>query len=305
MTDLSNDNAHLEETREALPDIDWQVGGEADTVRPPLPDEVQIGLVQFRASEEKHTNIQCALSLAWEAAEAGADIIAFHEMFMLPWVFSEPEDVYEPLADTVESNVWDPFKTLAAQKQVVLVCSFFELGFENRKYNSAVVIDTDGAIVGTYRKRHLPPDNERVHFTRGTGPFSAFNTHKGRVGIYVCWDNFFPEGARALALDDADIVFAPTAATERDHAYKWRIALQHNALINTTPWVRLNRIESPFYGDNFVLNAEGKMIHEVNHQDEAFSLVPINYKSRQSIREQWTFLQDRRPDLYGSLIITK
>jgi predicted amidohydrolase len=288
-------------TEEHLPDIDWQIGGEEEHSHTPRPTQLNIGLIQFQSEEDKHANIQRALSLAWESASAGADIITFHEMFMLPWVFSDDEAVYEPLADSTESSVWEPFKTLAAQKNVVLVCSFFERGVEDRNYNSALVIDSDGRIAGAYRKRHIPPDNERVHFTAGSGPFSAFPTRKGRIGVYICWDNFFPEGARAIALDRADIVIAPTAATELDHAYKWRLAIQHNALINGIPWVRLNRIEAPFYGDNFIVDAEGRIVLEIPHQEDDIALATINLKETVEARRKWTFMQDRRPELYGVL----
>lgn len=286
---------------DTLPQVDWQIGAESSQVNFPRPDGVVAGLIQFPAEDDKHDNINRALQLAWEAADAGADIIAFHEMFMLPWVFFDEEPGYEDLADTIDSPVWEPFRMLAAEKEVVLVCSFYEAGIEGRCYNSALVIDTDGVIAGRYRKRHLPPDTERVHFARGGGPFATFPTRKGRIGVYICWDNFFPEGARALALDGADIVFAPSAATELESAHRWRLAIQANAMFNGIPWVRINRSEVPFYANKFVAGADGKMTFYSDEPGEWVSLVEIDYTATDRSRAGWTFLQDRRPRLYKRL----
>lgn len=290
--------APLRDPQQTLPKVDWEISSERRPISFPRPDAVTVGLVQFPSGEDKQANIQRALGLAWQAADAGAEIIAFPEMFMLPWVFAEPEPHYQHLADSPDSSVWEPFKLLAHDKQVVLVCPFFERGIEGRLYNSALVIDTDGTIVGKYRKHHLPPDNERQHWMPDSSPFSALPTRKGRIGVYICWDNFFPEGARALALDHADIVFGPSAATERNAAYKWKIAFQHNAMINGIPWVRLNRIDPPCYPATYVVDAEGQIIHEVSSEEEGSSLATVDYTLTDRIRQQWTFMADRRPEMY-------
>ncbi len=308
----SQTNLHLQDTtpsrpdrhkerQETLPHVDWEINHQTGPLKFPRPDSIVAGLVQFDPIDDKQANIQRALQLAWQASDDGAEVILFPEMFMLPWVFDDDEDVYEPLADASESALWEPFQSLASEKDVVLVCPYFERGVDGRLYNSAVVIDVDGYISGNYRKRHLPPDNERVHFTGGEGPLSAFNTRKGRIGVYICWDNFFPEGARALALDQADIVFAPTAATELASLYKWNIAIQHNAMINGIPWVRLNRCEEPFYANKMVVNAEGRKIFYSDDPNEHISLVEIDYTLTDSIRNEWTFLADRRPSIYQQL----
>ncbi|MBI5929419.1 MAG: hypothetical protein HY862_08930 [Chloroflexi bacterium] len=288
----------LRDPQQTLPKVDWEISSERRPLSFPRPDTVNLGLVQFPAGDDKQTNIQRALGLAWQAADAGAEIIVFPEMFMLPWLFAEPEAHYQNLADSADGGVWEPFKMLAHDKRVVLVCSFFERGMEGRFYNSALVIDTDGTIVGKYRKHHLPPDNERQHWMPDSSPFSAFPTRKGRIGIYICWDNFFPEGARALALDHADIVIGPSAATELDAAYKWKIAFQHNAMVNGIPWVRINRIEPPCYPASFVVDAEGQITHETNSAEEGFSLATVDLTLTDRVRQQWTFMADRRPEMY-------
>lgn len=265
------------------------------------PRTVQIGLIQFAPQIDKQDNIDLALQLAHQAAQGGADIIAFHEMFMLQWFFDDHVDRYSNLADSIDSPIWTDFKKLAAQHQVVLVCSFFESGEANQRHNSVLVIDTDGSIAGHYRKHHLPPDNERVHFTPGNEPFAAIQTQKGRIGVYICWDNFFPEGARALALDGANIVFAPSAATDLESVYKWQIALQHNALVNGVPWVRINRVEMPFYGHRLVVNAGGQIVYESTDNQDGVDIISIDYHDTEIIRQEWTFLQDRRPTLYTVL----
>ncbi len=286
---------------ETLPSVDWKISSDKLPLRFPRPDQVQVGLVQFPTDEDKSANIQRALQQGWQAAADGAEIIAFQEMFMLPWIFADNTEKYHALADEPESPVWEPFQSLAYEKGVVLVCSFYERGMEGRYYNSALIIDTDGIIAGRYRKRHLPPDNERVHFSPGNGPFSAFPTRKGNIGIYICWDNFFPEGARALALDGADIVFAPSAATELPSAYKWRTAVQHNALVNGIPWARINRCEAPFYSHRLLASAEGKIIFEDTDAHQHTAIVTVDYRETDRVRQEWPFLADRRPGLYSAL----
>ncbi len=288
----------LEETR---PRYDFEVSPEASEYLPIRPNGVRIALIHFEPQPEKSDNMQTAVRLAWQAAEEGANIIAFPEMFLLPWHFASDDPAsYKHLADPFNSHVWIPLRTLARDKQVVLVCPFFERGDDKKNYNSCLVIDIHGEIAGCYRKRHLPPDNERLHMTPGDGIFSAFQTAYGRIGVYICWDNFFPEGARALALDGADIVFAPSAATEVDAAYKWEIAIASHALANGIPWVRINRIESPCYRASFVALASGELIPV--DSSEGFALVDIDYTATDRIREKWPFLDDRRPDQYMGLV---
>ncbi len=262
---------------------------------------VQVGLLQFTTGVDKQDNIDKALQLAQQAAQQGADIIAFPEMFMLPWFFDDNVDRYSNLADQLESEVWQPFKSVAVEHQVVLACSFFEQTDGNRRHNSVLVIDTDGTIAGIYRKHHLPPNNERIHFIPSDEPFAAIPTNKGCIGVYICWDNFFPEGARALALDGANIVFAPSAATDIEALYKWRIAIQHNALVNNTPWVRINRSEMPFYPHRLVINAAGQIVHETETPQDSVDIVTIDYQDSDRIRQEWPFMQDRRPDLYKTI----
>lgn len=290
-----------DETVTNLPAVDWEINASRQPLDYARPEYVHLGLVQFPADHDKQANIKRALQLAWQAADEGAEIICFHEMFMLPWVFGDSVSRYDDLTQSLEDSVWEPFQSLAYEKGVVLVCSYFEHGIENRNYNSSLIIDTDGTLVGNYRKRHLPPDNERVHFSPGKGPFSSFPTHKGRIGVYICWDNFFPEGARSLALDHANIVFAPSAATELAAKYKWNIALQHNALVNGIPWVRINRCESPFYPHQLVVGAGGEILHEAAEDGEHISVIKVNYLETDQLRQEWPFMADRRPDLYGAL----
>lgn len=286
---------------EALPAVDWEIGVEPSPEDLSRSENVNLGLVQFPAVQDRQANLKRALRLSWQIIDEGAEIVAFPEMFMLPWVFSDNYNRYQDLSHTVDDPIWEPLQTLAQDKNVVLVCPFFERGENGRNHNSALVIDTDGTIAGCYRKHHLPPDNERIHFTRGNEPFSSFQTRKGRIGVYICWDNFFPEGARALALDGADVVFAPSAATDQTARYKWDIAIQHNALINGIPWVRINRCEPPCYSQQMVVNAAGQVIHDLSAEGDQISLVTIDYMDTHRVRHEWTFMADRRPEVYGVL----
>lgn len=277
---------------DTLPSIDWKIEDEQGPLRFPRPDTVKVGLIQFPPIDDIQANIQRALQLAWQAAEEGADIVFFPEMFMLPWVFADDTPRHEHLAQTPDDPIWQPLRALAAERNIVLICSFFERGMEGRFYNSVLVIDTDGTTAGRYRKHHLPPDNERVHYVPDKGPYSAFSTRKGRLGVYICWDNFFPVGAQALAIDAADLVFAPSAATEWNALYKWKTAIQYNAMITGLPWIRLNRCEPPFYSHLFAVNAEGQAIHDTSDPDQSITLITIDYRETQRVRQVWPFLED-------------
>lgn len=289
----------VESEKATRPRYDFEVSQEQRVTE--RPSSCRIAVVQFPAQDDKSDNLQKAVTLAWQAADDGADIIAFPEMFLLPWVFAEEDaENFAYLANRTDDGFWTPLRTVARDKQVVLLCPFFEHGVEERRYNSCMVIDANGEIVGRYRKRHLPPDNERLHFMPGDGPFTTFPTAFGRIGIYICWDNFFPEGARALALDGADIVFAPTAATDENAAYKWELAIAGNALANGIPWVRVNRIGEDFYPANFVALPDGQIMPL--DSEPGYTIVDIDYTFSDRVRAEWTFMQDRRPELYGDLI---
>lgn len=264
------------------------------------PSQVTIGMVQFPAHHDKATNIERALRLAEQAADQGAQIIAFHEMFMLPWAFATSADS-RTLADRRDSPIFDAFRALAQSRCVVLVCSCYEAGEDGRYYNAAHVIDADGTTAGWYRKHHLPPDHERDHFSLPDDPIRAMDTAYGRLGVYVCWENFLPEGARLLALDGAQIVFAPTAATSHADAYRWEIALKAHALCNSLYWVRLNRVEPPFYGENFIVGPDGNFVVAPLPADERIQIAILDLTTIRLEREAWTYLADRRPTQYALL----
>ncbi len=259
-----------------------------------------LGLIQFAADADESANLYRALTMAEQAAQQGAQFIVFHEMFMLPWVFGR-QDEAQDLAHGADSEIWAPFRSLARHYESVLICSFFERDTDNY-YNAALVIDADGTTAGHYRKHHLPPDNERLHFARGDEPIRAFPTRYGKIGVYVCWDNFFPEGARALALDGARIVFAPTAATDREAAHRWETVLCANAMVNGCYWVRANRIEPPFYGASMIIGPDGRVMAGPLGTSDMITLSSLDMDRIESERRAWTFLADRRPDQYGALV---
>jgi predicted amidohydrolase len=267
------------------------------------PDTVTVGLVQFEASQDKTSNIHKALQLAAQAATHGAQIITFPEMFLMPWVFATQED-HKALAETADSPVWETFRALAFRHQVVLVCPFYEQseqGDAGRYYNATLVIDANGATAGRYRKHHLPPDNERWHFALGDGPIRGIDTQFGRIGVYICWENFIPEGARLLGLDGVHTVFAPSAATSTEDAYRWEVAVRANAMVNSCYWVRTNRIEPPFYGKSFIVNPAGEYAVLPLDTQERVTITTLDLTLIDRERSAWTYLADRRPDQYDGL----
>ncbi|MBX3065694.1 MAG: nitrilase-related carbon-nitrogen hydrolase [Anaerolineae bacterium] len=264
------------------------------------PDSVRVGMVQFAASNDKHMNIEKALWMADEAADQGAQIVAFHEMFMLPWLFAETV-THPDTSDRLDGAVWERFRELAQRRKLVLVCPFHEDAGDGHYYNTTLVIDADGSNAGHYRKHHLPPDNERCHFSLGTDPIRGMDTQYGRIGVYICWDNFVPEGVRALALDGANIVFSPSAATDYPNRYRWEIALRANALTNSLYCVRLNRIEPPCYGQSFIASPNGDYVVPPTKAVETVIVALLDLTMIEKERREWTYLADRRPDQYAVL----
>jgi N-carbamoylputrescine amidase len=264
--------------------------------------------IQISCCEEKERNIEKAVKFAQIAAEKGAHIICFQELFNTFWFPKEMNKIHFSLAEKIDGPSITRMQKLAKEGEVVLICPVFETGEEKRFYNSAVVIDAGGEILGSYRKIHVPQIplwEERYYFLPGDLGFPVFKTKFAMIGVQICWDNFFPEGSRILVLKGAQIIFSPTAAAFASQK-KWETVISSNAISNGVYIFRVNRVGSEekqdFYGRSFCVSPEGELLDKPTGMKEGIAFIDVDLKDIDHIRKEWPFFKDRRPEIYGEIL---
>lgn len=279
---------------------------------------VTVAATQMSCSWDRQANIDKAEKLVREAAGKGAQIILIQELFETPYFCQKPNAEYLQLATTIDQNpAIAHFKALAKELEVVLPISFFELAGRAR-FNSIVIIDADGSNLGLYRKSHIPDGpgyHEKYYFNPGDTGFKVWQTRYAKIGVGICWDQWFPECARSMALMGAEILFYPTAIgsephdpniTSRDH---WQRVQQGHAGANLMPLVASNRIgreeqndyDITFYGSSFIADQFGAKVQELNETEEGVLVQQFDLDQLEHIRSAWGSFRDRRPNLYGSI----
>ncbi len=279
---------------------------------------VTVAATQMACSWDRQANIANADRLVREAAAKGAQIILIQELFETPYFCQKPNPQYLQLATPVEQNpAIQHFQKLAAELQVVLPISFFELAGRAR-FNSIAIIDADGKLLGVYRKSHIPDGpgyHEKYYFNPGDTGFKVWNTRYARIGVAICWDQWFPETARSMALMGAELLFYPTAIgsephdasiTSRDH---WQRVQQGHAGANLMPLIASNRIgreeqdgyDITFYGSSFIADQFGAKVEEMDETSEGVLVHSFDLDQLEQIRSAWGVFRDRRPNLYGSI----
>jgi N-carbamoylputrescine amidase len=285
--------------------------------------EVTVAAMQFACSWDVDRNIATAERLVREAAKRGAQIILIQELFETPYFCIEQDSRHLRVATTVtENRAIRHFAPIARELGVVLPISFFEKA-GNSFFNSIAILDADGSNLGVYRKAHIPNGpgyQEKNYFSPGDTGFMVFATRHARIGVAICWDQWFPECARAMALKGAELLFYPTAigsepppalpVNSRDH---WQRTQQGHAAANLTPVVVSNRIgteralQDPdnvyirFYGSSFIADATGAKVAEADEEHEAVITARFDLAENEELRNNWFVFRDRRPDLYGAL----
>ncbi|MEO1041627.1 MAG: N-carbamoylputrescine amidase [Pseudomonadota bacterium] len=281
---------------------------------------VSVACTQMACSWNIDGNVQQAEKLVREAASKGAHIILLQELFETPYFCIDEQNRHFDLASSVdEQPTIKAFQSLAKELGVVLPVSFFErsgLAF----YNSVVIVDADGSIVGHYRKSHIPDFpayEEKFYFSPGDTGFQAFDTQFGRIGVGICWDQWFPEAARAMALKGAELLFYPTAIgsevyqPELDSKDHWQMVMRGHAAANIMPVIASNRIgtersdtgvELEFYGSSFITNQIGDVLLSADRQSEGVLVQSFDLEEIRRQRREWGVFRDRRPDLYGPLL---
>lgn len=269
---------------------------------------VRIAGIQLIATEDKEANIDKAKNLVSVSSDKGAKIICFAELFNTHWF---PEVINQnnfQLAENEKEHTLHVMRDIAKRKKIILICPIFEREGDNC-YNTAFVIGEDGEIIGKYRKMHIPQLpfwEERSYFKPGNLGFPVFETKYARFGIQICWDNFFPEGARILALKGAQIIFAPTAAGLVYSHQKWERAMAAAAHTNGIFIFRVNRVgkegKLEFYGKSFCVGPDGEFIVKPVGEAEGVVIADINLKEIDIIRQDWAFFKDRRVEQYKELL---
>lgn len=264
--------------------------------------------IQMAGGPDPGTNLERAVGLGRIAAERGAQIVCFPECFAWPWFPYEVDPSHFATAEPVPGSLSEKIAAFAREHQVAVVAPIFERGTDGAHYNTALVYDADGTLIGRYRKNHLPQLSnyqERFYFQPGNQGFPVFHTRYATIGVQISWDNFFPEGSRLLALQGAEVICAPTSASIVASHAKWERALVGSAVYNGVFVFRVNRVagdgELPFYGKSFCVDPNGDFVVEPSGADEGIVLAEIDLQWVKTVRGIWPFLQERRPELYTGL----
>lgn len=279
---------------------------------------VTVAAIQFSCTWDTAANIDKAESLVRRSAELGAQIILLPELFETPYFCKDQNDTFFALArPSFENPLLSHFSKLAAQLNVVLPISFFEKT-PWAYFNSIMVIDADGRQLGVYRKTHIPDGpgyEEKFYFSPGDTGFQVWQTHYGKIGVGICWDQWFPEAARTMALQGAQLLLYPTAIGSEpshpniDSCAHWQRVMQGHAAANLMPVLAANRIgkevgescEITFYGSSFITGPTGEMIQVAGREEEMVLVTTFDLDEIRGQREFWGVFKDRQPNRYQEL----
>ncbi len=283
---------------------------------------VTLGLLQHACSPKPESNLKKTLGLAERAAKDGAKIICTQELFASQYFCQSEDHQYFQLAERIPGPSTAAFQKLAKKYKVVIIASLFEKRAAGLYHNTAVIIDADGSLLGIYRKMHIPDDPlfyEKFYFTPGDTGFRAWQTKHGKVGVLICWDQWYPEAARLTAMQGAEILFYPTAIGWHPSEKKqfgvnqhgaWETIQRSHAVANGCFVAAINRVglEKPiggdgleFWGQSFVTGTSGQIIAKASVKKEETLLVEVDLTNVDVTRTHWPFLRDRRIDAYGGL----
>jgi len=277
-------------------------------------DQVRVGVVQAALPGERTENLACAEKLVRLSAEAGAQVVLLPELFDGPYFPRTIDPAHHDRALPLDGHpTVERMARLARELKVVLPVSFYERDGE-RLFNSVAMVDADGSVLGLYRKSHIPSGpgyEEKACFTPGDTGFRCWPTKYGSIGVGICWDQWFPEAARAMVLAGADLLLYPTTigsepeAPGVDTSGPWRRVMLGHAVANAVPLAAANRVgkegQLEFYGSSFIADQRGELLADFDRVSEQVSVVPVDLAAAREYRRSWGFFGDRRPELYGSL----
>jgi N-carbamoylputrescine amidase len=283
----------------------------------------KIAVIQLNLNDVAENNLKKCLKWVRDAAEQGAEVISLPELYSSHY-FCQSEDVDNfALAEPLYSTSFIAFSALAKELGVVIIVPFFEKRMAGIYHNSAYIIDTDGTEAGLYRKMHIPDDPhfyEKFYFTPGDIGFKAFPTQKGKIGTLICWDQWYPEGARLTALQGAEVLFYPTAIGwhplekeqygENQHG-AWMNVMKGHAVANGVYVAAANRIGLEqyiegtagieFWGSSFIAGPQGEILAQASHDKEEILIAEVDLDLQENVRQNWPFFRDRRIDAFGDI----
>lgn len=279
--------------------------------------KVKVGLVQLSCTKDKEYNIQKTIESIRKAAQKGANIVCLQELFSSLY-FCDVED-YEnfKLAEQIPGKTTSMLEEIAKELGIVIIASMFEKRAHGLYFNTTAVIDADGIYLGKYRKMHIPDDPgyyEKFYFTPGDTGYMTFKTKFGRIGVLICWDQWYPEAARITSLMGAEILFYPTAIgwaktqdkeTNTEQYNAWQTIQRSHAIANGVHVVSVNRTgvegEMQFWGGSFVSNPFGTVMYQAPHLEEDINVIEIDLEKTDHYRTHWPYLRDRRIDSYAPI----
>ncbi len=282
-----------------------------------------IALIQISLDATPEVNLKKCLEWIRKAAKLGAKVVCLPELYSSFYFCQSENHDYFDLAEPLHNDSYKTFSALAAELELVLIVPFFEKRASGLYHNSAYIIDTNGSEAGLYRKMHIPDDPsyyEKFYFTPGDLGFKAFDTQVGKIGTLICWDQWYPEGARITALQGAEVLFYPTAIGWHPHEKAqygtkqhdaWRTVQRGHAVANGIFVAACNRVgfEKPvessagieFWGSSFIAGPQGEILAEASHDHEEIIMAEVDLALMEDVRRNWPFLRDRRIDAYGDI----
>lgn len=286
---------------------------------------LKVGLVQQHCNDDGDHNLRVSMEGVREAAAKGAQLVLLQELHLGPYFCQTEDPTVFDLAETIPGPSTDALGALAKELGIVIVASLFERRAPGLYHNTAVVLETDGSIAGKYRKMHIPDDPgyyEKFYFTPGDLGFEPIETSVGKLGVLVCWDQWYPEGARLMALAGAELLLYPTAIgwVEEDakddqdrQREAWIISQRGHAVANGLPVLSCNRVGHEtdpsgvtsgitFWGSSFVAGPQGEILAQAPTDAAETLVVDVDMSRSENVRRMWPFLRDRRIDAYGDII---
>lgn len=288
-----------------------------------MNQKYKIALLQLNLNGDSAQNLSKSIDWIRKAAKQGGQVICLPELYSSFYFCQKEDPCYFDFAEPIKSTSYQAFSALAKELGVVIIVPFFEKRAIGLYHNSAYIVDYDGKEAGFYRKMHIPDDPafyEKYYFTPGDIGFKAFDTKFGRIGTLICWDQWYPEGARLTALQGAQVLFYPTAIGWHPHEKEqygkkqhdaWMIVQRGHAVANGIFVAAVNRVgfEQPvkeqagieFWGSSFIAGPQGEILAQASHDREEILIAEIDLELMEDVRRNWPFLRDRRVDAYGDI----
>lgn len=280
--------------------------------------KIKVAATQMSCTWDLEATLKKAEDMVRDAKKQGANIVLLQELFETPYFCQTESYEYLNIATSVKDNrAVNHFKEIAKEFEIVIPISFFERAV-NTTFNSLVVIDADGSVMDTYRKTHIPDGHcyeEKFYFTPGDTGFKVWDTAYGRIGVGICWDQWFPESARIMALMGAEILFYPTAIGSEpilpiDSQPHWQRCMQGHAAANIIPLVASNRVGTEvqdessmtFYGSSFIAGPTGEIVKQMDRNKEGVIVAEFDLDEIREKRQSWGIYRDRRPEMYKPIL---